>query len=262
MKYIRVNRRGRVLEILPSNPFTWMPGVDRKPSAQYLASCRSVEDNVEVERGWIEQPGGSFAPPEITANETAFSPMSFSAETEISALTVGSDQKTVKTSPLKLKVDNQRLYADGLLPRVIADSVNYLYIQFEFSPEWEEMKFALFYDDWYTTPTEVKLENDGCYVPNKFINTPGFEVSVYCVTGDGCLITTGRKKIPVGASGYKKSSIPQSPPPLLSTPIYSPTGDGHVQQLRVMDGMLEYTTDGKMWHTVNVGGTLTYLGDS
>lgn len=59
MKYIRLNKKGEVVEIFAYDPFEWIP------NEEFLSDCRQLKDSVEVEYGWVEQPGGTYSPPEL-----------------------------------------------------------------------------------------------------------------------------------------------------------------------------------------------------
>lgn len=240
MKYIRLNENREVIEILPCSPS------EEVTSAELLADCIKLRNNVKVEIGWIEQSDGSFSPPETIAT---IAPMKLDVDSETTPVVISEEpQEPVKTATLNMKVDGQKLSINGTAPHIVAGSVNYLRIQFEFSPEWDGLKFALFHDRWSNNPTKVKLEDDGCYIPSNEIKNPWFGVSVYCVTDDKRQITTDKKLISV-AKGGGSYGIAPGPSPSMSNTIYSPV-EGRIRQIRVINGVFEYTTDDKTWKTL------------
>ena len=109
---------------------------------------------------------------------------------------------------ISFRITNQIIRCVGK-PEIVADSKNYLYAEFIFTPDWDGItKTALFkFDD---TPYAMLLGGDNtCVVPAEVIKSPSFIVSV--VGGDR--ITTNSVKVLVIPSGYEEGETPEPPTP-------------------------------------------------
>jgi hypothetical protein len=127
---------------------------------------------------------------------------------------------------------------------IVAESRNYLRFVFGFSEEWAGAKTAVFYGrNGADYPVQVMLEYDSqkdehfCFVPDDIIQYPGFEFSVYALSGR-MLITADRKYIPVGKSGSEGVEfLPQN------RPISTPNDSTGMPYLRQTDGVPEWSAD-------------------
>lgn len=109
---------------------------------------------------------------------------------------------------ISFRITNQIIRCVGK-PEIVADSKNYLYAEFIFTPDWDGItKTALFkFDD---TPYAMLLGGDNtCVVPAEVIKSPSFIVSV--VGGDR--ITANSVKVLVIPSGYEEGETPEPPTP-------------------------------------------------
>ncbi len=92
--------------------------------------------------------------------------------------------------------------------KVVRDSMNYLYANFEFSPDWVGEKTAVFKSK--SGAFNVLLDDDGkCLVPWEVLVDEVIEVSVFC----GALITANVVKIITIGSGYTLGESGRVPTP-------------------------------------------------
>ena len=91
---------------------------------------------------------------------------------------------------------------------VVADSKNFLYCKFLFSPEWDGVeKTAVFAGE---SVYNVLIDGDGrCLVPHECIKFPSFSISVF----GGDLITANKLQIAVFESGAVEGETPPAPTP-------------------------------------------------
>ncbi len=104
---------------------------------------------------------------------------------------------------LKFKVINQLITRlDNLQP--VADSSNYLKLQFSFSNDWAEgAKIVIF-----NGSQSVSMESDWCYVPEEVLKkATSFTISIY----QGDRITTNVATVKVLPSGYVDGLTPNAP---------------------------------------------------
>jgi hypothetical protein len=150
---------------------------------------------------------------------------------------------------VNIKVQNQTLAMTGET-RIIADSVNYLKFEFEFSAEWGNPKHAVFYGGEGEKAVVITLGENGkyfCLVPSEMIKFPYFEMSLYCAA-DNKRITTNKLEIPVEKSGYKETEVSPDENPALHNPVYTPSEeDKRVTFMRHNDGNIEWSEDGGNW---------------
>ena len=98
--------------------------------------------------------------------------------------------------------------------KVVRDSMNYLYANFEFSPDWTGQKTAVFKSK--SGAFNVLLDDDGkCLVPWEVLQDEVIEISVFC----GALITANVVKIITLASGYTIGEEGREPTPDVYTQI-------------------------------------------
>lgn len=154
---------------------------------------------------------------------------------------------------IDFKIQNQTLQLTSK-NRIVADSVNYLKCEFEFSDEWIDPKHAIFYSEKEEMAVLITAGDDGkyfCYVPSEVINFPFFRISVYCTTND-MRITTNMLTIEVEKSGYGKAKILSQEDSAVYGIIYTPLEENkRVSFLRQNDGRIELSEDGGNWSTTN-----------
>lgn len=96
---------------------------------------------------------------------------------------------------------------------VVADSVNYLTANFDFSgSDFGGTITAIFTPINSDTSYEVILENKSCIVPHEVITSRGFDISLFCYK-DNQRITTNIVTVPVVESGYTEGETPVEPTP-------------------------------------------------
>lgn len=98
---------------------------------------------------------------------------------------------------------------------VVADSVEYLKVEFDFSSSdfggITTAVFSPFYNKGINY--EVVLDdNNSCIVPEEVIKHRGFNISIYSVIGNQ-KITSDKFSVPVAESGYAKGETPKDPTP-------------------------------------------------
>jgi hypothetical protein len=95
---------------------------------------------------------------------------------------------------LEFQVEKQRLMKkkDCDFSMIVAGSVNYLKMKFQFSPEWFDCKKAVSFwvgDDEYPVLLDA---NDECLVHEKVCKEPVFKISVTGLRPDGYTITSSK----------------------------------------------------------------------
>lgn len=115
---------------------------------------------------------------------------------------------------LKFKPIGQNLHRTDTFG-VVADSVEYLKVEFDFSSSdfggITTAVFSPFYNKGINY--EVVLDdNNSCIVPEEVIKHRGFNVSIYSVIGNK-KITSDKFSVPVAESGYAKGETPKDPTP-------------------------------------------------
>lgn len=111
---------------------------------------------------------------------------------------------------LEYKIINQKITSSSNNYYVVADSVNYLKIDFNFTHDWQDVSKLITFrngQNVYTIPLD---ENDSCIVPWEVIKTPSF---IFSIVGskDGMVITTDVMKVIVRASGDQDGCDPKAP---------------------------------------------------
>ena len=115
---------------------------------------------------------------------------------------------------LKFKPIGQTLHRTDTFG-VVADSVEYLKVEFDFSSSdfggITTAVFSPFYNKGINY--EVVLDdNNSCIVPEEVIKHRGFNISIYSVIGNK-KITSDKFSVPVAESGYVKGETPKDPTP-------------------------------------------------
>ena len=115
---------------------------------------------------------------------------------------------------LKFKPIGQTLHRTDTFG-VVADSVEYLKVEFDFSSSdfggITTAVFSPFYNKGINY--EVVLDdNNSCIVPEEVIKHRGFNISIYSVIGNQ-KITSDKFSVPVAESGYAKGETPKDPTP-------------------------------------------------
>lgn len=115
---------------------------------------------------------------------------------------------------LKFKPIGQTLHRTDTFG-VVADSVEYLKVEFDFSSSdfggITTAVFSPFYNKGINY--EVVLDdNNSCIVPEEVIKHRGFNISIYSVIGNK-KITSDKFSVPVAESGYAKGETPKDPTP-------------------------------------------------
>ena len=108
---------------------------------------------------------------------------------------------------ISFKVENQLIERTDEMT-VVADSRNYLYADFEFSPEWTGTVTAVFKNEGVSYTAVLDSENK-CTVPWEVITEGRFSVSCFC----GNRITANRAYVDVLPSGYEEGETPAEPTP-------------------------------------------------
>ncbi|MBQ3903828.1 MAG: hypothetical protein II744_02525 [Eubacterium sp.] len=108
---------------------------------------------------------------------------------------------------ISFKVENQLIERTDEMT-VVADSRNYLYADFEFSPEWTGTVTAVFKNEGVSYTAVLDSENK-CAVPWEVITEGRFSVSCFC----GNRITANRAYVEVLPSGYEEGETPAEPTP-------------------------------------------------
>ena len=107
------------------------------------------------------------------------------------------------------KVDGQILRRTGR-NLIVADSIKYLAVRFNFSDEWKRTKKTVIFT-YNENSYNVLLDDDNIVVvPYEVIHHPGFTLSVYG-TNNGMRITTSTIRVPVIKSGYTEGETPPEP---------------------------------------------------
>lgn len=107
------------------------------------------------------------------------------------------------------KVDSQILRRTSR-NLIVADSIKYLAVRFNFSDEWKgTKKTVVFLYDGYSYNVLLD-ENEIAIVPHEVIKSPGFNLSAYG-TNNGMRITTNTCKVSVIKSGYCEGETPPEP---------------------------------------------------
>ncbi len=108
---------------------------------------------------------------------------------------------------ISFNVENQLIERTDEMT-VVADSRNYLYADFEFSPEWTGTVTAVFKNEGVSYTAVLDSENK-CAVPWEVITEGRFSVSCFC----GNRITANRAYVEVLPSGYEEGETPAEPTP-------------------------------------------------
>lgn len=107
------------------------------------------------------------------------------------------------------KVDGQILRRTGR-NLIVADSIKYLAVRFNFSDEWKRTKKTVIFT-YNENSYNVLLDDDNIVVvPYEVIHHPGFTLSVYG-TNNGMRITSSTCRVPVIKSGYAEGETPPEP---------------------------------------------------
>lgn len=107
------------------------------------------------------------------------------------------------------KVDSQILRRTSR-NLIVADSIKYLAVRFNFSDEWKgTKKTVVFLYDGYSYNVLLD-ENEIAIVPHEVIKSPGFNLSIYG-TNNGMRITSSTCKVSVIKSGYCEGETPPEP---------------------------------------------------
>jgi|GEM_PF-1934657 len=107
------------------------------------------------------------------------------------------------------KVDSQILRRTSR-NLIVADSIKYLAVRFNFSDEWKRTKKTVIFT-YNENSYNVLLDDDNIVVvPYEVIHHPGFTLSVYG-TNNGMRITTNTCRVPVIESGYAEGETPPEP---------------------------------------------------
>lgn len=95
---------------------------------------------------------------------------------------------------LKFLVEKQRLKKnpDCDFSMIVAGSVKYLKLKFQFSPEWNECKKAVSFWVGDVEHAVILDENDECYVHEVVTNESVYRISVTGVRPDGYTITSSK----------------------------------------------------------------------
>lgn len=115
---------------------------------------------------------------------------------------------------LKFKPIGQTLHRTDTFG-VVADSVEYLKVEFDFSlSDFGGITTAVF-SPFYNKGINYEVvldDNNSCIVPEEVIKHRGFNISIYSVTGNQ-KITSDKFSVPVAESGYAKGETPKDPTP-------------------------------------------------
>lgn len=125
---------------------------------------------------------------------------------------------------LTFQVDNQRIRrTDNYY--VVADSRNYLYARFSFTPDWDGViKTAIFRNQCSGVVKNVILENDMCLVPWEVLEQGDASIEVSVFGGDR--ITANTARFFNHMSGYSEDgSAPDDPTPDVYTQIINRMAD-------------------------------------
>lgn len=96
---------------------------------------------------------------------------------------------------------------------VVANSVEYLTVEIEFSSEWENCANTVVFKTSAGEAFSVRLEENGiCTVPWEVIAQPYFSMSIYGIYEE-TRITTNEVIVKVEPSGYAEGKTPQPPTP-------------------------------------------------
>lgn len=110
---------------------------------------------------------------------------------------------------LEFNIINQKITSPNNNYYVVADSVNYLKIDFQFTQDWQDFGKLLTFRNGQQVIT-IELKDDSCIVPWEVIKTPSFIFSIIGMK-DGIIITTDTMKVIVRASGDKDGCKPKPP---------------------------------------------------
>lgn len=110
---------------------------------------------------------------------------------------------------LEFNIINQKITSPNNNYYVVADSVNYLKIDFNFTQDWQDFGKLVTFRNGQQVIT-IQLKDDSCIVPWEVIKTPSF---IFSIVGskDGIVITTDTMKVIVRASGDKDGCDPKEP---------------------------------------------------
>lgn len=127
---------------------------------------------------------------------------------------------------MKFFVESQKIIPDGIQPRVVSNSQDFVACKFSFGDDWEELtKIALFHqgDNTYTQ----LLDEDGCCVLPAEIGVGRCGISVYGASANECTTaTTDTYMVDVIRAGYYGEAI-------------VPTPDLYSQLLATIDNLLK-----------------------
>lgn len=110
---------------------------------------------------------------------------------------------------LEYNVINQRITSKCNNYYAVADSVNYLKLDFTFTADWQGFSKLITFRNGLTLLT-IEVE-DSCIVPWEVIKTPSFIFSIVG-TKDGVVITTDTMKVIIKPSGETQGVTPSDPP--------------------------------------------------
>lgn len=111
---------------------------------------------------------------------------------------------------LEYNVINQRITSKCNNYYAVADSVNYLKLDFTFTADWQGFSKLITFRNGLTLLT-IEVE-DSCIVPWEVIKTPSFIFSIVG-TKDGVVITTDTMKVIIKPSGDQDGCDPKPPTP-------------------------------------------------
>lgn len=136
---------------------------------------------------------------------------------------------------LEYKVINQQITSSCNNYYVVADSVNYLKLDFQFTADWQNFAKLITFRNGLTILTIALDENDSCIVPWEVIKTPAF---IFSIVGskDGIVITTNTMKVIVRASGDQDGCDPKAP----TKQFWEELGGGTEGQVLIKESDADY----------------------
>ena len=136
---------------------------------------------------------------------------------------------------LEYSIINQKITSSSNNYYVVADSVNYLKIDFQFTHDWQGVAKLITFRNGQSVFTIPLDENDSCVVPWEVIKTPSF---IFSLVGskDGMVITTDTMKIVVRASGDQDGCDPKAP----TKQFWEELGGGKANQILQKESDADY----------------------
>lgn len=119
---------------------------------------------------------------------------------------------------ISFKVVNQTLYpvqTPSYMEPVYANSIGYLYAQFTFSPDWDELNRTAIFVGSDGTSIRVPLVDGLCLVPHEVIKTPHMNIGVVGINtlGEVIEVPSGKYELKIKPSIANEGKEPSEPTP-------------------------------------------------